>query len=229
MIKIAYRDMLSLIKGLSSVQAGAALHEKDVLTFHSIAVVGSSCAGKTTMLRKIKGSALCKTAKISLPVRYTTRPGRMNDAPGENFHLSRAAFAKKIRRGKIVFYWRKRMDARSEELFGFGPPGPGIIPVYSGNNGLLFNRETIYPKNALNKTLLIGVYAPDEIRWKRLLRRSPDLARNKPAELKYRLEDGAEKVLSRVPIIINNHGSLMRRSGQDMVKLLTRIIRGHDT
>jgi ribose 1,5-bisphosphokinase PhnN len=229
MKKIVYKDILSLINGLSSVQAGAALRKKGVLTFNSIAVVGSSCAGKTTMLRKIKGSSLSKTAQISLPVRYTTRPGRMNDVPGENCHLSRAAFAKKIRRGEIVFYWKKRMDARFEELFGFGPPVPGIIQVYSGNNGLLFNRKTVHPKSVLNTTLFIGIYAPDEIRRKRLLQRSPDLASNKPAELKYRLEDGAEKVLSRVHIVINNHGRFMRRSGQDMVKLLTRIIRGHNT
>jgi len=229
MIKIAYKDILLLINGLSSVQTGAALRKRDVLTFNSIAVVGSSCAGKTTMLRKIKGSPLSKTAQISIPVRYTTRPGRMNDAPGENSHLSRTAFAKKIRRGEIAFYWRKRMDARSEELFGFGPPVPGVIPIYSGNNGLFFNRKTVHPKSALNTTLFIGIYAPDEIRRKRLLQRSPDLASNKPAELKYRLEDGAEKVLSRVPIVINNHGPFMRRSGQDVVKLLTRIIRGHNT
>ncbi len=217
-----------MLKGLSCAQAGGALDKKKVLTFASIAVVGSSCAGKTTMIRKIKASSLCKKAKMSVPVRYTTRPGRMNDAPGENSHLSRADFAKRIKQGKIAFYWKKRMDAKSEEFFGFGPPRAGAIAVYSGNNGLLFNRKTVVPGNILKAALLIGIYAPDEVRRERLLKRSPDLARNKPAELKYRLEDSAEKVIDKVHIVIHNHGQLMRRSGRDIVGLLRRIINTGD-
>lgn len=224
MIRIACNDLFSLINELPSAQAGGTLDKKEVLTFNAIAIVGSSCAGKTTMIRKIKSSSLCKAGRISVPVRYTTRSGRMNDAPGENSHLSRADFGKKIKQGKIAFYWKKRMDARSEEIFGFGPPRAGVVPVYSGNNGLLFNRKTVFPKSILKTTLFIGIYAPDEVRRERLLKRSPDIARNKPQELKYRLEDSAEKVLCRVPIVVNNYGPLMKRSVLDIVELVERMV-----
>lgn len=212
------------MEGLPSVKAGRVFRGNGILLFNSISIVGSSCAGKTTMIRRIKASRLCRSGKISVPVRYTTRPGRMNDAPGENLCLSRSDFGKKIKQGKVYFFWKKRMDKKTEELFGFEPPRQGIIPVYSGNNGLLFNRKTVFPQSILKTSLFIGIYAPDEVRRERLLKRSPDIAGNKPEELKYRLEDSSEKVLSRVPLVINNYGRLMKRSIFDIVELIARIV-----
>lgn len=212
-----------LIGSLSSVEPGGKPISAGCRAFKGAAIVGPSCSGKTTLLNIIRQSPLCKAARLSVPVRYTTRQMRQNDSLGENSYVSESEFIKMVQDLRINFYWKKRMDSEREEMFGFAPPPQGTLPVYSGNNGLLYNRESIYPEGILDAIFLIGIYAPDELRKERLLSRSPDLAKDKPEELRYRIMDASEDMLSHVHVVINNYGPYLKNSGPEIIKLIGKI------
>ena len=217
--KIAY-----LIEGLGTLSLGGKVFKGGELSFRSMAVVGSSCAGKTTLINEIRNSLFCKSGKVTVPVRYITRAKRENDDPDENVYISSEEFIKKVENLKIGLYWKKRMDPVREEMFGFDSFPAGTILIYSGNNGLLYSKDSIHPRGIMNTMLLVGVYAPDEVRKKRLLMRSPDLVQDKSGELQYRLADSSEKLFNQVHIIINNYGPQMNNARQDIVDLVNRML-----
>ncbi|MHB8155478.1 MAG: hypothetical protein ACYDFR_05455 [Candidatus Omnitrophota bacterium] len=216
-------DLAELIGGLSSVKLGGKAFHGGCRAFKGAVIVGPSCSGKTTLLNIVRESSLCREGKLSVPIRYTTRPKRQNDSPGENSYVSENEFIKMIGASRLGFYWKKRMDASIEAMFGFLSPDSGVLPVYSGNNGLLYNKESVYPKGILDSVLLLGIYAPDKVRKERLFTRSPDLVKDKPEELQYRLMDASQDMLSQVNIVINNYGPYLNNSGRDSLGLLKKI------
>lgn len=216
-------DLTDLIRGLSSVKLGGKPLNVGYRVLKGAVIVGPSCSGKTTLLDKIRESALCRGEKLFVPVRYITRPKRQNDSFKENLYISGSEFIKMRKDFRISFYWKKRMDPAREEMFGFAPSLPGALPVYSGNNGLLYNKESVYPRGILDSILLVGIYAPDKVRKDRLFSRSPDLAKDKPEELQYRLMDTALDMLPQVNVVINNYGPYLNNSGREIIELLKRI------
>lgn len=215
--------LVDLIKGLSAMRIGGRQLAAKCRVLKGVIIVGSSCSGKTTLINTISNSELCRSGKLSVPLRYTTRAKRKNDSPGENSYVSKEVFARMIRKSQLLFYWKKRFDSLREERFGFARLPAGSLPVYSGNNGLLYNKDSIYPSGILDSMLLIGIYAPDEVRKERLLKRSPDLALTRPEEIRYRIKDSSRDILDKVHFVINNYGSYMRDSKQNIIGLLGRI------
>lgn len=218
-------DLVNLIKGFSTIRIGGRQFTGQCRVFKGVIIVGSSCSGKTTLIDRIRNSELCRSGKLSVPLRYTTRTKRQNDSSRENSYISKEVFLKMIEGSQLRFYWKKRFDAFREESFGFADLPAASLPVYSGNNGLLYNKGSVYPPAILGSMLFIGVYAPDEVRKDRLLKRSPDLALTKPEELQYRIEDSSEGMLGKVHLIVNNYGPCMQNSKQDIIGLLGRICR----
>jgi len=216
-------DLANLIHGLSTVSIGAKPLVGNLSLFKSIAVVGSSCSGKTTLINEIKKFTLCRTTKVVVPLRYITRPKRKNDIPDENIYISRKEFLKKVKSSQIYFRWKKKLDSTREEMFGFKPVIAGTMPVYSGNNGLLYNNDTVYPRGILDTIIFVGIYAPDKVRKKRLFMRSPDLIQDNPEESRYRLGDSSEKIIKHVHFVINNYDSYLFNSGHDIVELVKRL------
>lgn len=219
-----HKMLMDLISGLPAVILGEKLSGIHQPIFKGVAIVGSSCAGKTTLMQGVRVSSLVGTGKVSVPLRYITRPQRDNDFTLENAYLLQDEFMRKVRRSEICFYWKKRLEPGREELFGFGPTRAGMLPVYSGNNGLLYNTGSVYPAGILDDIFFLGIYAPDEVRKERLVMRSPDLAQYNPCEVRYRLNDSSEKIISHVHVVINNYGSSMRFACQDMIELLRRMV-----
>lgn len=215
--------LADLIHGLFTVNIGGKLLSDGCQIFKSVAIVGSSCSGKTTLLNSIKRSFLCREKKVLIPVRYTTRPKRENDIFDENIYISEEEFTKKVKNSQISLYWKKSMDDEREARFGFAPPVADTLSVYSGNNGLLYNQKSVYPRGIAETILFVGIYAPDEVRKERLFKRSPDLVQDKPKELLYRLGDNAEKIFSRVHLVINNYGPYMKDALGDIVELARRM------
>ena len=215
--------LADLMHGLSTVNMGGKLLSDGCQIFKSVAIVGSSCSGKTTLLNSIRSSSLCREKKVLIPVRYTTRPKRENDIFDENIYITEEEFTKKAKNLQISLYWKKKMDDEREARFGFAPPAADRLSVYSGNNGLLYNQKSVYPRGILDMILFVGIYAPDEVRKERLFMRSPDLVQDKPKELFYRLEDKAEKIFSRVHLVINNYGPYMKDALSDIVELIRRM------
>lgn len=219
------KELEKLIRGLSTVSFGQIDFNGRPGLIKGIAVVGPSCSGKTTLIDRIRASKLCLSGQINVPFRYVTRHKRLNDIPGENVYITKDEFAAKVKENSIYFHWGKKLDQNRQEMFGFQLPAADTVSVYSANNGLIYNKDTVYPKEIFDSLMIVGVYAPDGIRRERILARSPDIARDKPDELKYRLADTSEIITEHVHVLINNYGPHELNSGLDLLELVGRIVK----
>ena len=176
-------------------------------------IVGSTCSGKSTIVDVVRN----KAKEIVVPKRIITRPKRLNDNLIENTFRSKDEFQKMIHSGDIGLHWTRKMEGSREEQYGFESVSAEKFVVYSGNNALYDNKESVRPKETLDNHLYVGVFAPDEVRKNRLLSRSPDM---QPEELDYRLNDKSENILPHCHIIVNNFGPTENCSGADLIKLI---------
>ncbi len=189
----------------------------------SVVIIGSTCAGKTTLLDAIRDSELVSQQRVVIPPRFITRPGRHADCTTENVHLSLAEFEAKVESDEIDVSWVRHMESGREERYGFPPTPSGQLPVYSGNNAVYAKAARIRPARALDNAFLIGVYAPDPVRERRLRERSPDLYSECCEEVAYRLADRSDSILPHVDVIIDNHGALEAAALVDIVQIVGRI------
>lgn len=75
----------------------------------------------------------------------------------------------------------------------------------------------------LEKALIVAIYAPEDIRRKRLFERSPDLVNDKPEEVAYRLEDRAINMYPDAHIVVKNFGRYEQQAKDDIVALMKLI------
>ena len=213
----------ALVDGLQSIRLGELDRIPALDTLRGIAIVGSTCSGKTTIVDAIRDSELVVSGRVDVPKRCITRPKRANDNLVENMFLSPEELDTAQRENKLAFSWVRHMENGRTEQYGFFKPRKSALPVYSGNNALYEHPEDIRPSDALQAVLLVGVYAPDEVREERLKERSPDLFRDKPDEVKYRLGDSSKNMLPRVGIVIDKHGHTSRQSEKEILVFLDRL------
>lgn len=166
-----------------------------------VAIVGATCAGKSTILAAIRAAAI---PGLELPPRFVTRDPRAGDSPEETVHLTREAFDEELRRGSLGMSWTRVMEDGREERYGFPAPTPGRLPLYSANNALSENAASVVPQAMLERLLIVGVVAPDGLREARFRARSPDLWRERPAEVRHRLADRPASELPHVCVVIEN-------------------------
>lgn len=214
----------ALVEGLRSIRLGQLDRIPPLESLPGIAIVGSTCSGKSTIVDAIRESELTKSAQIDVPKRCITRPQRKNDNLVENMFLTPEELTAAQDEGKLAFSWVRHMENGRTEQYGFFKPQDGALPVYSGNNALYEHPEDITPSGALEPMLFVGIYAPDEVREERLKERSPDLFRDKPDEVKYRLGDSSKNMLGHVGIVIDKHGHTSRQSEKDVLVFLERLI-----
>ena len=179
-----------------------------------IAIVGATCAGKSTIVDAIRASGL-----TAIPPRFLTRAPRAGDRAEENLHVSAAEFDARVARGEIDLRWVRPMEAGREERYGFAPSSAPLT-VYSANNALCSNAGSVRPAGAFEDLFIIGVIAPDDLRASRLLERSPDLVRDRPAESAYRLADRSENILPCVHVLIDNDERRQRAAPAEAVELI---------
>lgn len=153
--------------------------------------------------------------------RYITRPPRANESNQESVHLDRDAFEVKVASGEIAMSWTRPMHGQHSVRYGFGVVPSGRWPIYSGNNALYRNSTSLQPANGLKGALWIGVFAPLEVRRRRIQERSPDLTE---AERSFRLSDRGDDIAKHVHLIVHNHGEgepAMRDAVRDLVATLS--------
>ena len=102
-MKNSKSDLVNLIQGLSAVSIGAKALAGELSSFKSVAVVGSSCSGKTTLINEIRKDELYRSGKVAVPARYITRPKRKNDLIDENIYISQKEFLKKVTMRQFYF------------------------------------------------------------------------------------------------------------------------------
>lgn len=172
----------------------------------------------------IRQSYLALQGLIEVPKRYITRPQRAKDNIVENAFVTPEEFQAKAEGGEIGLYWIRKMEGDREERYGFHRTVGDAIPVYSGNNALYNNPESVRPEDMLKNALMLGVYAPDEVRKERLVSRSPDLLKDRPEEVAYRLGDSSENMLPHIHVLLDNHGQHEQVSRADVMRLIERIV-----
>jgi dephospho-CoA kinase len=172
-----------------------------------VVVVGASGAGKSTLVAAVRGAGL---PSVDVPRRIVTRAPR-GDGPLEsleNEHVSHEEFARRVHAGLIALHWERHMDAGRVERYGFPPPRPGVLPVYSANNSI----------PPVSGAFVVGVVAPDAVREARIRKRSPGLA---PAEVAHRLADSA---LPACHALLENHGALEELAQREIVRLIEEVL-----
>jgi ADP-ribose pyrophosphatase len=160
-----------------------------------IVLIGSSGAGKTTLVNELKQEC----PHLAFPQRFITRSLRQNEDLDENISVTKEDFTKMQVQGLLEFSWVRKMDCEREELYGFSNPMKNTFPVYSANNAVLTSDYLAKHPNLL----IIGIYAPQEIREQRLLQRSPDITNT---ERTHRVADPDIDAMKHAHIIVSNYG-----------------------
>lgn len=203
----------NLSQNLTSIEITDNL--KKISNIKGVIIVGSTCAGKTFLVNELKKNI----TNIVFPLRYITRPIRQNDDFQENKHLNNQEFSNFIHNGTIKFFWERKMDNNRIEFYGFhNNEMDNKLPIYSANNAIL--NSPVLKNN--NDYLIIGVYAPENIRKARLFSRSPDLSTE---EKKYRILDPYKDTLKNAHIIINNYDNNEKFAKEDIVALVNNILK----
>lgn len=200
------------------------LEKIDALIF-----VGSSFTGKSTLVDAVRNAITQDPqvlGRLTVPKRIITRPQRQNDNLLENDFRSPEDYATMVRNGEVDFHWVRKMEGTRTESYGFLPPEPGRVPVYSANNAVVNNKESVTPNSLLERSLLIAVYAPENTRKRRLIDRSPDLVTQKPQEVTYRLSDKAVSMYPESHVVVKNFGRYQSRTKSDVVSLMKLLVQG---
>lgn len=213
----------SLVSGLESIRVQNQDKFEALEQIDSVVVVGSTCAGKSVVVDAIRQSYLAMHGVIEVPKRYITRPQREKDNVVENAFVTPEEFEAKAASGEIGLHWIRKMEGDRQERYGFQSATENVLSVYSGNNALYNNPDSVRPEGILKNALLLGVYAPDEVRKERLVGRSPDLLRDRPDEVAYRLGDSSENMLPYIHVLVNNHGQHEQVSRAEVMRLIERI------
>lgn len=196
----------------------------------SVILVGSSFVGKTTLVRAISNTATHnpKTfVSIQIPKRIVTRPQRHNDNLAENDFKSSKQFAEMVKQGNIELHWVRKMEGTRTERYGFLKTQPNTTPIYSANNAIITNQSSVWPKDILKKSLIIAIYAPEYVRKRRLFQRSPDLVKQNPQEVVYRLTDKAINICPKAHIVIKNYGQYEPKAKKHLISLIKLIAQNH--
>lgn len=191
------RDVLGESQALRPSPYGPRLPEEPTC----VVVVGPSCAGKTSLVNAIREAAL---PGVFVPIRYVTRAPRKSDNGVENVHLDSATFDAYKERGEIAWSWTRRMHEGKVARYGFQATPEGCLPVYSGNNAIYRNAESIDSPLFIERALRVGAYAPIEVRRQRMQERSADLSES---EREFRLADLGADMEEQVHLIAHDYGT----------------------
>lgn len=181
----------------------------------AIVIVGSTCVGKTTLANAIRRAEL---AGVDVPRRFVTRAPRLDDVAAEAGYVTSAELDAAIAAGRVTLYWSRTLEAGHVERYGFATHAAGALPVYSANNAICAAAD-------LAHALVVGVFAPDELRERRLRARSPALCAERPDEVSARLAERADAIRPHAHVVIENHGALETAATEDIVALV-RVVRG---
>jgi ribose 1,5-bisphosphokinase PhnN len=196
--------LISRLRRLASIDIRRPAHILSLRKHISIVMVGGMCAGKSTLAH---GAALAPALVGCCEVvpRCTTRPARRGDDSDGVSSISWNDFSARRDNGSFALSWERPLSDGSRIGYGcYKPVGDGA-PIFMAGHGVYSNRETVQPPSVLERALIVGVAAPDDVRMERLRLRSPDvLARGRTATEMLLAHDDAT-MANNVDIIVNNY------------------------
>lgn len=181
-----------------------------------IVVVGSSGAGKTTLVNGLRNQKFLD--RFTIPKRYVTRPPRAGDDLIENQYVSQEEFDQLVQVGKIWPYWQRELDHGRIEQYGFVNTSDSKIHIYSANNAFLRDNNKSLDE-VLSDAIVFVIESSEHQRGQRLSERSPDM---KESERIHRLSDSGLDV--REGNIIIDTTELTPTEGQEYFQQLIETI-----
>lgn len=185
-----------------------------------VAIVGGSGAGKTTLLLAAKSSHLQTEGLVDAVDRYVTRQPRPSDAATGERPVPVGDFLTMQARGLFALSWARPMENGRFEYYGCLRPKVGALPVYSAGSGIYENAASVRPAGTFERLLVVGVYAPDEIRGTRLAARSPEIGARRPRELAFRLVFDTERMTGASHVVVSNHSNFEAGAPEAFVRFL---------
>lgn len=211
------RQLLSILTAIEASTIIAMDRSKLLKGVRSVALIGSSGAGKTTLVRAVRA---LEHPHIAIPKRLITRPQRQGDDLEENRHVSLETFQNMVDCDLLSPHWKRTMENGRTERYGFEKTNPHQLPVFSANNDYVRD----LPRSYLDQCLVVGIFAPDSVRKQRLQRRSPDLT---SSEREYRLGDSSYCMIPYCDLLIENFESKELQAVRDCAQLMLSIADSH--
>jgi hypothetical protein len=118
-----------------------------------------------------------------------------------------------------MLHWSRTLEAGHVERYGFATPAAGALPVYSANNAICTSAD-------LAHALIVGVFAPDELRERRLRARSPSLCAERLDEVRARMAERADAFRPHAHVVIENHGALETAATEDVIAVVRAALVG---
>src|SRR4051812_23363418 len=156
--------MVQLLKSIRHLKSVCPVNRDrwpSLRSLRSVVFVGSSCAGKSTIIDAIRQMQDLASLGVTVPVRYVTRPSRQADNFMENCHVTLEQFHARVRRGEIGLNWVRKMEGGREEQYGFAAVPAAQLALYSPHKCIYDNPPNIQPTKAVNDALFVWVFCPD--------------------------------------------------------------------
>jgi len=188
------------------------------VTIDAVVLIGSTCAGKSTLANAVRAAAI---PAVDVPQRFVTRAARPDDVVAEACYVTSDELDAAIVDGSVFVHWSRTLAGASER-YGFATPKPGTLPFYSANNAICIPGN-VRPENALAHALIIGAHAPDALRETRLKQRSPELVADRPDEAAARLAEPADAILPFAHVLVD--AALEAMAPVELVELVRFVVR----
>lgn len=170
--------------------------------FRGVAVIGSSCSGKTTLIGRAR-SGLPSTAT---PRRFITRSPRLGDDTIENAFCTHDQLDQYWRAKQLEVVWSRNLGGDRVEKYAFEKFLHDQPVLLSSNNAFARDEGKFWICNPPPRFLVVCIYAPDHVRRQRLEARSTDLIQNRPSEVAVRLNDSSEDAVQLAHLRVENYG-----------------------
>ncbi len=193
---------------------------------HYIAVVGESCSGKTYLTQKAMQEA--GVAEVCDPAtRALERDWRPGDSYAENrmWSVDPTHDVPAVRRNGYTIETVKPAANKSVEMYYFDITNSDKVPVIPANLGFIQRPNNVFPF-IVPETIVIGVFAPQEVREQRLGSRNPELFKSRPEDASHRLSDLSKLVLERSHFVLHNYEDNEKGAPAAMAGLLIEISNG---
>lgn len=184
----------------------------------SLIIVGSSWSGKTTTRNMLHAIA---SQDFDFPKRVITREQRPNDNLDENEFAEDLNDLKLRVDGGII--WKRDLGEKIE-YYGFKLPKKNCFPIYSANNALVREKNSLVQepeKGLLNNSLVLLVYAPDDERVIRNQKREGNYLDDKPIQKMIRAQDRAISMYPEAHILVKNNDSQNPPDQKEELKKIT--------
>jgi hypothetical protein len=185
------------------------------VSIDSIVLIGSTCAGKSTLANAVRAAAI---GRVDVPQRFVTRAARPDDIAAEALYVTSEQLDAAIADGSVRIHWSRTLAGNSER-YAFATPS--AMPFYSANNAICLPGN-VRPEGALAHALIIGVHAPDALREQRLLQRSPSLVTDHPDEARARLAEPADAIRPFAHVVVDGSHEAARADLVELVRAVAR-------